>query len=106
MRQRVLLCLVLGGACLLAAICAAPALAATTGRSDTLVLHSLGHGKAALVRFTYAGTNLVPTTVWSGALASGSRLAAGSFDGAAADEALSFPPAARRAPASISSVPA
>ena len=95
MRRRLLTLVVLGAALLAAAaLCAAPALA-DSGRSDTLVLRDLGHGEAALVRFSYVGTSLVPTTEWSGALHSGTRLAAGSFDGAAADEALVLAPRGR-----------
>ena len=77
------------------ALYATPALAASSGRSDTLVLRDLGHGKAALARFSYAGTSLLPTTEWSGALPAGAKLAAGSFDGAAADEALVLAPRGR-----------
>ena len=92
MRRRLLTLVVLGAALLVgAALCSAPALA-DSGRSDTLVLRDLGHGKAALMRLSYVGTSLVPTTEWSGALPSGARLAAGSFDGAAADEALILVP--------------
>ena len=91
--RRSLSLLVLSFAVLLVtALGAAPALAATTGRSDVLVLHNHGHGKADLVRFTSSGASLTPTTEWSGALPAGAKLAAGSFDGAAADEALVLAP--------------
>ena len=95
MRRRLLTLVVLGAALLVgAALCAAPALA-DSGRSDTLVLRNLGHGKAALVVFASSASSLTPTTVWSGALPTGARLAAGSFDGAAADEALVLAPRGR-----------
>ena len=96
MRRMLLFFVPLAGMLLvLPGLCAAPALAASAGRSDTLVLHNLGHGKAALMRFTYDRAALVPTTEWSGALPAGAKLACGSFDGVAADEALVLAPLGR-----------
>ena len=69
MRRRSLSLLVLSfTVLLLTTVCAAPALAASTGRSDTVVLRNLGHGKAALVVFASSASSLTPTTEWSGAL--------------------------------------
>ena len=94
--RRSLSLLVLSFAVLLVtALCAAPALAAGSGRSDTLVLRGLGHGKAALVVFASSASSLTPTTEWTGALPIHAKLACGNFDGVAADEALVLVPRGR-----------
>ena len=86
-----------------------PALAAQSRSSgtaaDTFLLHSLGHGKAALLVCMTADMTLTPQSVWQGALnLSGVQLAAGDFDGQA-DEAVLLMPCGAKGRASSSSVP-